>query len=142
MSNEPKVMGVDVGATWGAAFSPTEYIEGKSKNAHDFYEKIKKFVDLYKPDILITAYPTNMHSVIASQNRKIGALEVLCGQRNIELVTTNDAHAQKVVLGHKRKPTKKRTKEEWDEVADRYNIKSEHVGDALMFREMYLIEKK
>ena len=136
------IMGVDVGTMWGAAISNEEYIEGKSTGAYDFYCKMLEFVDLYKPQVIVTAYPTAGYNIISSLSRKIGALEVVCGKRGIQLEKTNDSHAQKVVLGHKRKPTKKRTQEEWDEVKDRYGVGSEHVGDALMFRECYLIEKE
>lgn len=134
-------MGVDVGVKWGVAVSKEEYLEGNSEWAYDFYLKVLEFVDLYKPQVIVTAYPTSGYNIISSQNRKIGALEVICGKRGIQLEKTNDSHAQKVVLGHKRKPIKKRTQEEWDEVKDRYGVESEHVGDALMFQECYLIEK-
>jgi len=121
------ILWIDLGKNTGWAFSEEEYWHWKLKDILDFDTKVKDLVDLYKPDVIITAYPVRFYNAIVSHSKYMWVLEVIAWKRDIPLIQVNDSQCKKAIFW-KWKVTK-------EEIQKRYKCDNEHSADAMMFRE-------
>lgn len=128
-----KILGIDVGRTWAWSFYDGIYESASNKtDLYDFGGMIKDILDLYKPEVVVTARPTRFHAVIASQSKTLGVLEYFCKKRGIKYIEYIDSHCKKVVLENGR--AKK------EDVMSFFDETNEHIADAKMFIHTYLKE--
>jgi len=127
------ILGIDLGKNTGWAFSEDEYWHYKIKDILDFEAKVKDLVVLYKPDVIITAYPVRFYNAIVSHSKYMWVLEVIAWKKDIQLIQVNDSQCKKAIFW-KWKIAK-------EEIQERYKSDNEHSADAFMFREYLIINQ-
>ena len=123
-----KVLAFDVGKHGGMAYedSVLEVSEPFDfTTLNDYFKRVKAAIDLYKPDIVATAYPTRFYRVIVFQSKLAAIIELACEVKGVEFYEVQDSTVKKAVLGngHAKK----------DEIMKFFNKTNEHEADAAMF---------
>ena len=135
------ILAIDLGVTCGVAvmidkeLEFTEEYEYK-KSLLGLQTYVKHLMNLWRPDLILIPYPTRHYNVIMSHGKMIGVIEAAAEYKDILTIEVQDATCKKVVLGkgNARK----------DDIAKHYKnlypeIDSEHILDAIMFCDYYLI---
>lgn len=105
----------------------------KSKSFVESYKWFNSLCELWKPDLIITAKPTNRYNVIRALSEVTGVLLLVAEKRGIKLdKTIVDASCKKVVLGNGRASK--------EEIMAHYGINNEDEADARMFWDFYKIK--
>lgn len=123
-----KIVSFDVGKSTGWAYLD---ITGEETGVFQFtslaaYEKcVKDIIQLYKPDVVVTAYPTRFYRVIVYQSKLAAIVELCCEKKNIQFAEVNDSTCKKDILGN--------GKASKEEIMQYFNKDTEHEADALMF---------
>lgn len=123
-----KVLAFDVGKHGGMAFKddvseetrPFDFISLK-----DYYTRVVASINLYKPDVVTTAYPTRFYRVIVYQSKLAAIIELACESKGIEFTEVQDRQAKKSIIGNGN--AKK------EEIMKFLKQDDEHMADALMF---------
>jgi len=138
------ILSIDLGVTCGVAVM----VDGELEFTEEYeYKKgllqlqtyVKHLMMLWKPDLILIPYPTRHYNVIMSHGKMIGVIEAAAEYKDILTIEVQDNTCKKVVLG------KGNARKE--EIAlfykDQYpEIDSEHILDAIMFCDYYLIATK
>jgi len=135
------ILSIDLGVTCGVAVM----IDGELEFTEEYeYKKgllqlqtyVKQLIMLWQPDLILIPYPTRHYNVIMSHGKMIGVIEAVAEYKDILTIEVQDNTCKKVVLG------KGNARKE--DIAlfykDQYpEIESEHILDAIMFCDYYLI---
>jgi len=122
-----KTLGIDVGKTSGWYFDG-ESGEMSFLTLEKYYQDIMHLVDLYKPEMVVSARPTRMYNVIVFQTKLLAIIELICEKKNIKHnLRLIDSSCKKKVIGkgNAKKP----------EIMEWAGVGSEHEADAKMFVE-------
>jgi Holliday junction resolvasome RuvABC endonuclease subunit len=104
-----------------------------SKSYVAAYVKFGELLSLYKPDIVITAKPTNRYNVIRALSEVTGILLYLCEKKGVKVdKSLVDASCKKVVIGHGF--AKK------EQIMAHYGIADSDEADARMFWDYYKLK--
>ena len=123
-----KILAIDVGKTGGWYFSDEENGEIHFTSLADYEKTIKNLIDLYKPEIVVSARPTRFYRAIVNHSRMLAIVELVCEKKGVQCHTNLiDSTCKKIVLGkgNAKKP----------DIIKWAGEESEHVADAKMFTE-------
>lgn len=103
------------------------------------YDEFVRLVDLWRPDVVVSAAPVRYHDAIVAMSRLYGVLLYICRRRGIETYTeknrlVNDKTMKKAVIGHGNA-----TKEQ---IKAHYGVDDEDMADAFMFCDYVLLKHK
>jgi len=138
------ILSIDLGATCGIAIM----INGELELAEEYkYKKsllqlqtyVKHLIMLWQPSLILIPYPTRHYNVIMSHGKMIGVIEAAAEFKDILTIEVQDSTCKRIVLG-KGNASK-------EDIALFYKnlhpeIESEHILDAIMFCDYYLIATK
>ena len=138
MNNCPySILSIDLGATSGiAVYDEGDIVfteEYKITCLSDIEETILPLIKKYNVKLIIVPYPTRIYWVIVKQSQQMGVVKLVAEKNNISVVESNDKHCKKNVSG-----SGAIKKEHIKEIYPAYP--SEHVRDAVMFIDSYLID--
>lgn len=138
-----KILGIDVGVHTGLVLYNSESFKVeynftfKADDVLEFAEQLNPLMHKFNFDLVVTAYPTRVYSVIVSQSKKLGIVEYFASLMDKEVVYTNDSSAKKVVFGSGRM---EKTKIHMNFKELGYNLDTEHENDSLMFARWYQLK--
>ena len=131
--NKPIVLSFDLGRKGAWYISNYKYGEEVKMCSLVKLEKlVKDLTELYKPDIIQYPPPVRHRNTMALHFQFIGVINLIAEKKGIKIVKIADNHAKAVVLKNGR--AKK------EDVMKHFKQKSEHLADAMMFNECFLIE--
>lgn len=128
-----RILAVDVGKETGWWFHPFQSGSSfKVENLRIFYKHIAKIVKNFKPQIILTGYPTRFYNIVKKQSEMIGVLKLIALQNDCFIIELQDAHCKKVVFGN--------GKMKKEGIMEHYSEDNQNVADARMFIDCYLKE--
>jgi len=137
MTKKIKILSLDIGNYFGVAVSLDGEIafteEFKFKSFKQIECKLKDYIRLWKPDIILAPYPTRFYNTIMKHSKMLGVICLTAEKFELPLIEVQDATCKKAVIG-----TGKAKKEDIEKFYKHLNINSEHILDSIMFIDWYL----
>lgn len=138
------ILSIDLGVTCGVAVMIDQELEFTEEYEHkksllQLQSYVKHLISLWQPDLVLIPYPTRHYNVIMSHGKMIGVIEAAAEFKDILVIEVQDATCKKVVLGKgnaRKADIALFYKDQYPE------IESEHILDAIMFCDYYLIATK
>jgi len=138
------ILSIDLGVTCGVAVMIDQELEFTEEYEHkksllQLQSYVKHLISLWQPDLILIPYPTRHYNVIMSHGKMIGVIEAAAEFKDILVIEVQDATCKKVVLGKgnaRKADIALFYKDQYPE------IESEHILDAIMFCDYYLIATK
>jgi len=138
------ILSIDLGVTCGVAVMIDQELEFTEEYEHkksllQLQSYVKHLISLWQPDLILIPYPTRHYNVIMSHGKMIGVIEAAAEFKDILVIEVQDATCKKVVLGKgnaRKADIALFYKDQYPE------IESEHILDAILFCDYYLIATK
>lgn len=157
-----KIVSLDIGAIFGVVVSldgETAFTEEfKFKGFRPLEDKMKDYVRLWKPDLILIPFPTRFYNTIMKHAKMMGVICLVAEKMDLPVIEVQDARCKKVVLGSQAQIDKgavyvdkkiirfpdgtavgKAKKEHIAKHYEHLKISSEHILDAQLFTDWYLL---
>ena len=133
-----RILSLDIATQTGWAFGTELGIEDfgsfSCKKFCEAYNNFSRLIDLWKPEIIITATPTRYFNVVRKLSEITGVMLLIAERKGIKVEKNLvDSSCKKVVLGSG-KATKK-------DICAYYKTKDEDAADACLFIDWYIKTK-